>query len=195
MAEVEIPNPEELKENTANRFSRNVALMTACFAVILAFTSLGGNNASKEMMLAQQETSNQWAFYQSKTIRENMYKLERVKLSAALVEKGKSMTPEARAEYDKLLGVFTAEEQRYNSEKKEIEQKAKQKENERDLYLAKDPYFDYAEVLLQISIVMASIAIIAGSFPVMVVSAVVALIGAFFSFNGFFMLLKLPFMN
>ena len=44
MAEVELPNPEELHERGEDRFGRRVALVTAVFAVILSISSLGGNN-------------------------------------------------------------------------------------------------------------------------------------------------------
>lgn len=61
MAEVELPDPEELEEQRDKRFGRRVALTTAVYAVVLAIASLGGNNAMKEMLLAQQEATNQWA--------------------------------------------------------------------------------------------------------------------------------------
>src|SRR3970040_303764 len=70
MAEVELPKPDELHEHAANSFSRRVALVTAVFAVVLAIAALGGNHAMKEMLLAQQQSSDQWAFYQAKVIRE-----------------------------------------------------------------------------------------------------------------------------
>jgi hypothetical protein len=44
VAEVELPNPEELRERAEDRFGRRVALVTAVYAVILAVASLGGNN-------------------------------------------------------------------------------------------------------------------------------------------------------
>ena len=69
MAEVELPNPEELHERREDHFSRRVALVTAVFAVLLAIAALGGNHAMKEMLLAQQKSSDQWAFYQAKVIR------------------------------------------------------------------------------------------------------------------------------
>jgi len=53
MADIELPNPEELEEIKNQTFTRRVALTTAIFAVILAICSLGGNNAMKEMILAQ----------------------------------------------------------------------------------------------------------------------------------------------
>jgi hypothetical protein len=57
MSEAELPNAEELEEIKGKAFTRRVALTTAIFAVILAITSLGGNNAMKEMLLAQQQAS------------------------------------------------------------------------------------------------------------------------------------------
>jgi hypothetical protein len=62
--EVELPNPEELHERSEDRFGRRVALVTAVDAVVPAVASLGGNNAMKEMLLAQQLASDQWADYQ-----------------------------------------------------------------------------------------------------------------------------------
>jgi hypothetical protein len=74
MAEVELPKPEELHEKAENRFSRRVALVTAVFAVVLAIAALGGNHAMKEMLLSQQQSSDQWAFYQAAVIREHLYR-------------------------------------------------------------------------------------------------------------------------
>ena len=80
MPEVELPNPEELEEIKAKSFTKRVALTTAIFAVVLAIASLGGNNAMKEMLLAQQQASDQWAFYQAKVIREHQYRAQKMRL-------------------------------------------------------------------------------------------------------------------
>jgi Domain of unknown function (DUF4337) len=61
MPEVEIPNPEELEEMRNKGFTRRVAITTAIYAVMLAIAALGGNNAMKDMLLAQQQSSDQWA--------------------------------------------------------------------------------------------------------------------------------------
>ncbi len=73
MPDIELPNPAELEEARNKIFTKRVALTTAIFAVLLAVTSLGGNNATKEMLLSQQEASDQWDFYQSKVLREHLY--------------------------------------------------------------------------------------------------------------------------
>ena len=192
MVEVEVPNPEELHERTENRFGRRVALVTAVIAVVLAIASLGGNNAMKEMLLAQQKASDQWAFYQAKVIREHLYRAQRTRLEIDLVELGSGPKPETRRRLEALVAKFDEEEKRFAAEKKEIEAAAKKLEAERDLNQAKDPYFDYAEVLLQIAIVMCSISIISKSRPTFAFGVALAVAGAFLTFNGFTLLVKLP---
>ena len=195
MAEVELPNLEELHERGEDRFGRRVALVTAVYAVMLAIASLGGNNAMKEMLLAQQLSSDQWAFYQAKVIREHLYRAQKLRLEADLLERGASIKPEVREALGALRQKFAEEEKRYGAEKKDIEKTAKQLEHERDVNRNKDPYFDYAEVLLQIAIVMASISILSKSRPMFFFSLALAAGGALLAVNGFTLLVTIPFFH
>ena len=124
MAEVALPDPEELEERRDKAFSRRVALTTAVYAVVLAIASLGGNNAMKEMLLAQQEASNQWSYYQAKVIREHLNRGNKLLLEAQLAEPSRLIGPE-RARYETVLASFRDEEKRMNADKKEIEPKAR----------------------------------------------------------------------
>lgn len=195
MAEVEVPNVEELKDIRDDRFAKGVALVTAVFAVALAITSLGGSNAMKEMLLSQQKASDQWSFYQAKVMREHNYKTQKSIMDALVLERGDAMKPEAKANYESLAKKMGDDAERYATEKKQIETEAKSLESKRDVNLRKDPYFDYAEVLLQISIVMASISIIASSRPVFYFSCLVAVMGSILSFNGYFLVFTLHFLE
>ncbi len=195
MAEVELPKPEELHEHAENTFSRRVALVTAVFAVVLAIAALGGNHAMKEMLLAQQQSSDQWAFYQAKVIREHLYRAQKLRLEVDLVERGAASRPEAREKIDALLRKLEEEETRYNAEKKDIEKDAKKLEALRDSFQARDPYFLIAEALLQIAIVMSSVSILARSPLTFSFSLVLAATGAGLTANGYFMLFRLPFFH
>src|SRR5882672_9111408 len=192
MAEVELPKPDELREHAANSFSRRVALVTAIYAVVLAIAALGGNHAMKEMLLAQQESSNQWAFYQAKVIREHLYRAQRMRLEADLADRAPAA---AREKHEALLKKFDEEEKRYNAEKKDIEKDAKKLEAVRDGFQARDPYFLVGEALLQIAIVMSSVSILARSGLIFSFSLGLAVIGAALTLNGYFMLFQLPFMQ
>jgi hypothetical protein len=195
MVEVELPNVDELKENRENTFTKRVALLTAIFAVMLAICSLGGNNSTKDMLLAQQQASDQWAFYQSKVMREHLYRIEKDRIDMQLVERKAAMKPEAIEFYQAMEKRAADEAARYNAEKKEIEREAKKLDLVRDINQAKDPYFDYAEVMLQIAIVMSSISIISLSRPVFYFSIAAASIGTVLTLNGYLMFFRLPFLN
>jgi len=192
MAEVELPNPKELREHAEDQFGRRVALVTAVFAVLLAIAALGGNHAMKEMLLAQQKSSDQWAFYQAKVIREHQYRGQKLRLEADLIERGDAMKPAAREKVEALMKKFEEEEKRYNTEKKDIEKDAKKLEHERDVWQARDPYFLFAEALLQIAIVMASVSILARSRSIFGFSLLLAAGGALLTANGFLMFVHLP---
>jgi hypothetical protein len=195
MAEVELPNIEELDEARGKRFTKRVALTTAIFAVMLAITSLGGNNAMKEMLLAQQQSSDQWAFYQSKVIRQNLYNIEKMRIEMELLKSDPPMKSEVRDKYASMLKKMSDEEGRYDAEKKKIEHEAREFESERDRNRTKDPYFDYAEVLLQISIVMASISILAVSSQIFYFALAAAGLGTAFMLNGYLLLVHIPFFH
>ena len=194
MAEVELPNPEELEERRDQTFSRRVALTTAVYAVVLAIASLGGNNSMKDMLLAQQQSSDQWAFYQAKVIREHIYRAQKLVLEAELADTAAARGPR-QARLQELAAKFGEEEKRYNAEKRDIEKDAKKLEHERDINRDRDPYFDYAEVLLQIAIVCSSVSILSTSRPMFWFSMALAVGGVVFTANGFLLFFRFPFLH
>ncbi len=194
MAEVEVPNPEELREIREKGFARKTALITAVFAMVLAIASLGGNHAMKEMLLSQEQASDQWAYYQAKSIREHLYKSQKMLLENELLLSD-TLNPDATKSVKASIDNLAAEESRFTDEKKEIQQEATKLEKERDINRARDLYFEYAEVLLQIAIVMASVSIIAASLPVFFFSIVMAAAGTIMCANGYLQIFTLPFLH
>ena len=195
MSDVELPDSKELLEFKEKRFTKRIALVMALYAVMLAITSLGGNNAAKEMMLAQQQASNEWAFYQAKASREHQYRVQHMLVKALLLERGNTMNAAAKAMYEELARTSSEEEQRFAGEKKGIEAKAKALERSRDINMSRDPLFDFAEVLLQIAIVLGSISILANSIPVFGISLGAAGLGTLLMIDGFLLLVRVPFLS
>jgi hypothetical protein len=195
MAEVELPKPEELDEIKEKRFTRRVALVTSIFAVILAITSLGGSHAMKEMILSQQQASDQWAFYQAKVIREHLYRGQKSTLDSQLSLFSGMLPPNVAEQVRTTIDKLGKEEARYDEEKKSIQEEAKKLEHERDIFRSKDSYFEFAEVFLQIAIVMASVSILSGSRGVFGFAVVAATAGLLLSVNGYFLVFSLPFIH
>jgi hypothetical protein len=144
------------------------------------------------MMLAQQQATDQWAFYQAKSIREHQARIELNHLELELAERGTAMSQDVREKFESQRAHCSEEVERYGNEKREIEQRAREFEHDRDVNRAKDPYFDYGTSLLQIAIVLSSVAIISSSRPMFGFSLAVALVGLLLMLNGFTLLFGRP---
>ena len=189
-----VPGEHELEEAADKAFGRRVALTTAVYAVVLAIASLGANHALKAMLLAQQEATNQWAYYQAKVIREHLNRGNKMVFETQLAAPS-SIPPAERPKIEALTKRFADEEQRMAADKKDIEKVAKKFEAVRDHGQTQDPYFHYAEVLLQIAIVAASVSIISGSRPLFGFSAVLAILGLVLTTNGYLLFFRIPFLH
>ncbi len=176
-------------------FTRRAAVTTALIAVALAVVGMGGSNASQDVQLAQQQVSDQWAFYQSKVMREHLYRIEKQHLEDDLLEKRESLSPEARSHKEALLEHMRQEEARYTAEKAEIETTARGHERRRDLNQRKSPYFQFGAVLLQIAVVLAAMAILTHARPVFYAALAAAGLGILLGANGFWLLFRLPFLG
>ena len=197
--------PQESQEiiedaEKAKSRSRNwVALAISILAMALAINNVGGSNASKDAIQHNIEASNLYSFYQAKSIKEHSIKLaiDTLRLDQALnIEPSAngSDEPETGA-INQLLSQYSDTINKYQSDevsgegKKQLLEKAKEQEHLRDHALRQDPWFDYAEGILQISIVLLSISIMA-SLPLLSLGGVfLGLIGVLCSINGFFLVL------
>lgn len=182
------------------RKSLYTSMFIALLAMLLAVTSLGGNNASKEMINSNIEMADTYAFYQAKNIRQTVYKVaaDELKLLALALPDGES---EAAKQVRTRIEAYEATVARYESEpstnegKKELLTRAKHHQELRDTAMKRDPYFDYAEVLLQVSIVLASVSLITGSLMILGMGHVLAVLGSLLMLNGFTLLVEVPFLG
>lgn len=192
MSELELPLGEDHKSSP---FTKTVALITACFAVLLAIAGMAGSNITKDIMLAQQEISNLWAYYQAKVIREHMYTATSASHKLALLEKGASAPAALRQALATQAAQASEQAARYQKEKKEIAAKARALETRRDQLQIRDPYFDWAQIALQVAIILGSIALIINSGLMFGLGVAFASLGTLLGANGFFLLVRLPFLH
>src|SRR5262249_12545861 len=99
-------------ERASERLRNRAALQIGVLAMLLAITSLGGQNASKEMITATIQASDSYAFYQAKDIRQTSYRLAADDLELRLP----TLPPQERAATQTLLDVYRATVARYDSE-------------------------------------------------------------------------------
>jgi hypothetical protein len=193
---------EDRAENQAAETFRNrAALMIAIMAAILAVGGLGGGNATDDMIGNNIKASDTWAFYQAKNVRQTMYKIEAEKLKTSLA--AGLVAPAERPSAEARLKEYEATIARYDSEpdpkdpsrgegKKELSATAKAYEAAFEQAAQRDDNFDFAEVLLQLALVLGSVAILAINRWILITSAALGTLGALLTLNGFTLLVPLP---
>jgi uncharacterized protein DUF4337 len=177
-------------------FRRITAIYVGVAAMLLAIAALGGSEATKEMLNANIQASDTYAFYQAKYIRQVHYQTtaELLELLAAGLP---GLPPDRIAKVDKLVKDYRDTAARYESEpakgegKKELMATAQQLVAKREHAAAQIPNFEYAEALLQIAIVLGSVAIVAASPALLGVSGVLTVFGVLLTLNGFLLVVPL----
>ena len=146
-------------------FNSRIALVIAVLALFLSFSETLGKGAQTEATTKNIEASDLWAFYQAKDIRRTVVSVAADQtglLAAGLTD------PAAKAAIDKQIETWRKTAERYESDpkagngRKELEEKAKGAEEERDLSMAKYHHYELASAAFQIGIVLASAAVITG---------------------------------
>jgi hypothetical protein len=185
------------REKETDQFKTRAAVVIAFFAMCLAITGLGGANATKDAFNNNILASNFFSFFQAKNIRQTSYQLAADELELTLLN-NPALPAEARKTIQAKIDAYKKTIERYESEpdtregKKELLQRAQAHEAARDHALKQDPYFDYAEALLQIAIVLISVAIVAGVPWLAYFGGLLGFIGILLSLNGFLLLVNIP---
>ena len=111
-----------------------------------------------------------------------------------------SLADTARKPIEQRIERYRQRVEEYESDpktgegKKELLQKARDFEVLRDTRQRQDRYFDYAEALLQIAIVLASVSIVTGMLGVRLLSYAMAGIGVVLLFDAFTLSFAIPFL-
>jgi hypothetical protein len=178
---------------------RLTAIYIAALAVLIAITSVGGDNATKDMIRSGIQAADTYSFYQAKSIRQTTIRAMADDFETRLADP--AVPENVRRQMQEKLNSYRATVERYESEpatgegKKELLAKARALEEQRDLALKRDPYFDTAGALLQIAVVLASASLIIAGPILLWVSGLLGLIGTLLMINGFTLWASLPFLS
>ena len=164
-----------------------LALTTVILAVCATLATFKGGGYSTRQVLSQAKASDQWAYYQAKGVKSDLYDLGRA--SAELEVKAlPASTPRGVLEaYQKRVADYQAKVAKYDREKAEIQAEAKGLEQARDEAQKHGGFFGIAVIFLQISILLSSIAALLKKKPVWILGMAVGLAGVVYFLNGFFL--------
>lgn len=160
--EFEVPSPheravEEQTENLGNRLAQKIALMTAILATIGALISYQSGSAQTEAMflknesiLKQAEASDQWAYYQAKSVKSHI----------AEATADAALSPEVRAKYVAQLAQLGKEKAAIQVDAKKLQEQSRSLGEESEAKLRPHERLALAMTFIQIAVALAAITVL-----------------------------------
>jgi hypothetical protein len=156
-----------------------VSITISIMAVFVAGASLLGHRAHTEGLRFETQAASRWTQYQAKSIRlhEDHEGLDLIRLGAS---QNKELAEELKEKYAKEI-------ERYEGDKEDVTQEAKNLENERDLAVRQADRFDGGEALLEIGLVICSITLLTKKKYFWIGGVLIGAVGIALGATGFFL--------
>ncbi len=177
---------EEKKESWLNY----LALTTVILAVCATLSTLKGGGFSTRAVMSQAQASDQWSYYQAKSIKGYIYELQKDKIELELRTLKPTISRAAATEYEKRIDSYGEKIKRYDEEKAEIKRKAEELEARREDAQRHSGTFGMAAMFLQIAILLSSVAALMKKKPVWILGLIVGAFGLIYFANGFWLFIK-----
>jgi hypothetical protein len=137
---------QEHAEHAHNPFDKKVAASMAITAAALAVVSVLSHLATTEEIIKQQKASDQWSYYQAKSIRRYESEVARDMFAAM--------------KNDKQSEQYAKNSEKYKKDDEEIQKEARALEDESHLKGREELRLDFGEVFLELAIVLGSLSIL-----------------------------------
>jgi hypothetical protein len=165
-----------------------LALTTIIFAVAATLSTFKGGGYSTRSMLSQEQASNKWSYFQSKSLKLYIYETQKdvLELDLQRMKKDEAFVKEA---YQKKISDYEQSVKRYDKEKGDIKKDAEHFEMLRDEAQKHSQAFGLAVIFLQISILISSIAALIKRRYLWLIGIGVGAVGLVYFLNGFLLFL------
>ena len=180
-------------EDAVESENKKVALIIAILALFLAFAEAGAKNAEHHSTEVNIERSDDFSFYQAKKVRQTVVETAAQALEATAADPRPPALDKQIAGWKDTVTKFEKDPKSPQDSLENLLEQAKKAQEERDLLNRRLEHFEYASGALQISIVLASAAIITGMTILAWVAGGLGLLGALLAVFGYFGPSILPF--
>ena len=157
-------------------WSRRVAVLISALAAALALTEVGAKSSQTEYLTRHIAVSDDWAYYQAKNLRAAMRETE-AHVLASLPNAGDASL-QTRIKDANDYGARMRDDPQSGDGMKQIAEKTRALETERNEAFHRYHSFEYAAGALEIAIVLASVSVVTRMRPLAIGSAVIGLIAA-----------------
>jgi hypothetical protein len=174
-----------MAEEPKERWLNYLALTTVILAVCATLSTFKGAGYSTRSVLSQTQAANQWAFYQSKSIKGYLYENQKESMELELKKDKGKLGGGLQDEYEKKIAAYSSKLKRYDEEKAEIAREAKKLESIRDEAQKHSQGFGLAVIFLQIAILLSSIAALLKKKYVWILGMGCGVVGLVYFADGF----------
>ncbi|HEV7215067.1 MAG TPA: DUF4337 family protein [Chloroflexota bacterium] len=187
----------EKAEHADELFRRRAAVIIGVLAMILAITALSTESASRDVLAANIQSSDTYAFYQAKNIRQTDTQLAADQLTALLLTQP-ALSGSARAAVQKQIDADRAAVAHLESDpaagngKQQLLAQAQALDAHRAHTEKQLPNFEIAQGLLQIGIVLGSVSIVAAARWLLWTGIGLGAVALALLVNGHLLLAELP---
>jgi hypothetical protein len=162
-----------------------LALTTVIFAVCATLSTFKGGGYSTKSVISQAQASDEWAYFQSKSIKSYIYQVQEEKLQLELLGIQTTTNTKLSELYINKIADYKNKIDKYEKEKSEAQAKAKKLEGLRDEAQIHSKAFGMAVIYLQIAILLSSIAGLLKKKAVWMAGIVSGLVGLVYFADGF----------
>jgi hypothetical protein len=177
-----------MAEEKKEKWMTYLSITTVLIAVCATFSTFKGGGYGTKSLMNQTLASDQWAYFQAKSIKNYILGMQKDNLELQILTLGKSSTSKDVIEnYNKKIKEYETKIAGVEKDKDDASKAAKEYERIRDNCKIHSAAFGIAVIFLQISILLSSISALAKRKFVWYISLVVGVVGVFYFFDGFFL--------
>jgi hypothetical protein len=174
---MEIRETQEQIEHAHHENNKRAAILIIVLAAVLAITEIGGKEAQYSSLAANIERSDTYAFYQAKTIRAAIARTAVDSATLGTPQAGRTDEWAKQVETWKQTADTLDSDPRGKDGRKELLEKAREIESDRDREINTYHDFEFGSASLQLAIVMASAAVITQIVLLELVALLMGLVG------------------
>ncbi|MBV1776719.1 DUF4337 domain-containing protein [Burkholderiaceae bacterium DAT-1] len=164
-----------------------MALTTVILAVCATLSTFKGGGFSTKSVISQAKASDQWAYYQAKAIKGNLYQVQKEQIELQLSTLPSNTSEDTREKLQHKADDYAKKVEKYDGEKKEIEKTARDFEDQRDDAQKHGAPFGKAVIFLQVAILISSIAGLLKKKQLWFAALPVGGVGMLFFVDGFYL--------
>ena len=169
-----------MKKLLGSHWTDNAARTTAVLAVLAAMASSQYAQQFSRAILAQSEATDEWNHYSAKSIKRHLTNNQVDTLKALLLA-----NPQLSSQMGPLLAAATADAARYEKEAKDLQKSAEQIDSTKKKNQRQGDRFQYAFVILQVGVVLCTIASSSKQKSLWLLSVILGVLGLLVLADGF----------